>query len=60
MWGGSFVNMSDEEYKKAVQEITALVEKRCTEHERTAAAYRKAIWQPWLRLTIKEPKECAE
>lgn len=54
--GFSLPNMTKEEADRIIKETEAELERKSAEHERLAAAYRKAVWQPWLRLTIDDPQ----
>jgi hypothetical protein len=58
--GGSYVNMTKEEFERAVRNAQARVTKENAERERLAATYRSAVWRPWLRLSVKEPQEADE
>jgi hypothetical protein len=58
--GFSLPNMTKEESDRIIREAMAELERKGAEHERLAAAYRKAVWQPWLRLTIDETQEPEE
>jgi hypothetical protein len=60
MFGYSLPNLTHDEADRRINEMRELVERNCAEHERLALAYRKAIWQPWLRLSIDEPLESDE